>query len=66
MRNNKQDLLTQIRIVMSILKYTDEDLIRLFGKDYKQISIMTYDKIKEIVSTLNGIYRNNQNSTKEV
>lgn len=66
MRNNKQDLLTQIRIVMSMLKYTDEDLIRLFGKDYKQISIMTYDKIKEIVSTLNGIYRNNQNSTKEV
>ena len=36
--NNKQDLLTQIRITMNILGYTNDNLIELFGKDYKQIS----------------------------
>lgn len=45
MRNNKQDLLTQIRII-SLLKYTDEDLIRLFGKNYKQILVLNYDNVK--------------------
>ncbi len=45
MRNNKQDLLTQIRII-SLLKYTDEDLIRLFGKNYKQILVLNYNNVK--------------------
>lgn len=57
MRNNKQDLLTQIRITMNILGYTDNNLIELFGKDYKQISKLNYEEIKPISSTLYKMYK---------
>lgn len=57
MRNNKQDLLTQIRITISLLKYTDEVLINLFGKNYKQISVLNYNSVKEIKNTLSRIYK---------
>ncbi len=57
MRNNKQGLLTQIRITMNILGYTDDNLIELFGKDYKQISRLNYEEVKTISSTLYKIYK---------
>lgn len=57
MRNNKQDLLTQIRITMSILNYTDNDMIRLFGKDYKQISRLKCDEVNVIKGKLFRVYR---------
>lgn len=57
MRNNKQDLLTQIRVTMSILGYTDNNLVELFGKDYKQISRLNCDEVKTISSELYKIYK---------
>lgn len=57
MRNNKQSLLTQIRITINILGYTDDNLIELFGKDYKQISRLNYEEVKTISSTLYKIYK---------
>ena len=59
MKNNKQDLLTNIRIAMSVLNYSDDDLINLYGKTYKQISNMTYDQIKSIFSDLYNKYKGN-------
>lgn len=57
MRNNKQDLLTQIRITMNILGYTDNNLIELFGKDYKQISKLNCEEIRPISNTLYKMYK---------
>lgn len=57
MRNNKQDLLTQIRITTNLLGYTDNNLVELFGKDYKQISKLNCNDIKTISNTLYKMYK---------
>lgn len=66
MKNNKQDLLTNIRIAMSILNYSDDDLINLYGKTYKQISNMTYDQIKPIFSDLYNKYKGNNKIEEDI
>lgn len=66
MKNNKQDLLTNIRIAMSILNYSDDDLINLYGKTYKQISNMTYDQIKPIFSDLFNKYKGNNKIEEDI
>lgn len=66
MKNNKQDLLTNIRIAMSILNYSDDDLINLYGKTYKQISNMTYDQIKHIFSDLYNKYKGNNKIEEDI
>lgn len=66
MKNNKQDLLTNIKIAMSILNYSDDDLINLYGKTYKQISNMTYDQIKPIFSDLYNKYKGNNKIEEDI
>lgn len=56
MKNNKQDLLTIIRIDMNLLKYEDKEMIETFGKTYEQISKMNYEEVKEIKTQLHKIY----------
>lgn len=48
MRNNKQDLITHIKMSVYFLNYTDEDLKELYGKDLCHIIKMSYDEIKLI------------------
>ena len=48
MRNNRQDILTLIRMSVSVLGYIDEDLKKLFGKTLKQISKLSAEELKPI------------------
>lgn len=58
MRNNKQDLLTIIRIDMNLLNYDDDKMIELYGKTYKQIAKLTHEEIKSIMSDLHKKLKN--------
>lgn len=66
MRNNKQDLLTTIRIDMDLLGYDDERMVELFGKTYKQIARLNYDEVKEIKNTLHKRYKEIQEHWKYI
>ena len=58
MRSNKQDVLTNIKIIVSLLKYSDDDLIKMYNKNLKQISKLKYCEIKLIFEDLYSQYKN--------
>lgn len=57
MRNNKQDILTNIKITLSLLKYSDDDLIKMYNKNLKQISRLKCSEIKLIFEDLYSQYK---------
>lgn len=61
MKNNKQDILTTIRIDMSLLKYDDNKMVELFGKTYKQISKLNYEEVCKIKTRLHNIWKGESN-----
>ena len=58
MRNSKQDILTNIKIILSLLKYSDDDLIKMYNKNLKQISKLKCCEIKLIFKDLYRHYKN--------
>lgn len=58
MRNNRQDILTNIRITLHLLKYSDDDLIRMYNKTSKEISKLEYSELKLIFKDLYSQYKN--------
>lgn len=58
MRNSKQDTLTNIKIILSLLKYSNDDLIKMYNKNLKQISKLKYCEIKLIFKDLYSQYKN--------
>lgn len=57
MRNNRQDILTNIRITLHLLKYSDDDLIRMYNKTSKEISKLEYSELKLIFKDLYSQYK---------
>lgn len=57
MRNNRQDILTNIKITLSLLKYSDDDLIKMYDKTLKEISKLEYSELKLIFKDLYGQYK---------
>lgn len=58
MRNSKQDILTNIKIILSLLNYHNDDLIKMYNKNLKQISKLKYCEIKLIFKDLYSQYKN--------
>ena len=57
MRNNRQDLIINIRIIKSLLNYSNEDLIKLYNKDIEHITKMSYSEMKIIYKDLYSKYK---------
>lgn len=57
MRNNRQDILTNIKITLYLLKYSDDDLIKMYDKTLKEISKLEYSELKLIFKDLYGQYK---------
>lgn len=57
MRNNRQDLIINIKIIKSLLNYSNEDLIKLYNKDIEHITKMSYSEMKIIYKDLYSKYK---------